>query len=156
MTWILILDHLKILQVWRIYEYNIINGGCSDSKWGSCISWNPTSPRKAHEDVLIRSDLPLMCRSLFPHCCVLWRRTKPWRVWALKRTISTQLKRRRYKWYQSHALARSMGPACEDMCIRKGVDGSDPKEGSCIPWNPTSPGEANDDGLIKSDFPFNV
>ena len=49
-----------------------------------------------------------------------------------------------------------MGPACEDTCIRKGVDGSDPKEGSCIPWNPTSPEEANDDGLIKSDFPFNV
>ena len=35
-------------------------------KEGSSILWNPTSPREAHEDVLIRSDLPLMCKNLFP------------------------------------------------------------------------------------------
>ena len=50
---------------------------CSDPKGGSCIPWNPTSPKETHGNVLIRSDLPLMCRGIFPHCCVLWGRTKP-------------------------------------------------------------------------------
>ena len=50
---------------------------CSDSKGGSCIPWNLTSSSEAHIDVLIRSDLPLMCRAIFPHYCVLWERTKP-------------------------------------------------------------------------------
>ena len=27
MTWLLIFDHLEILQAWRIYEDNVINGG---------------------------------------------------------------------------------------------------------------------------------
>ena len=31
-------------------------------KRGVCISWNPTSPREAHENVFIRNDLPLMCK----------------------------------------------------------------------------------------------
>ena len=38
---------------------------CSDPKGGSCIPWDPTSPREVHENVLIRSDLPLMCRGFF-------------------------------------------------------------------------------------------
>ena len=33
---------------------------------GGPAFWNPTSPREAHEDVLIRSDLPLMCKNIFP------------------------------------------------------------------------------------------
>ena len=37
-----------------------------DPKGGSCIPWKPTSPREAHENVLIRSDLPLISRGLFP------------------------------------------------------------------------------------------
>ena len=49
----------------------------SDPKRGSCIPWNPTPLREAHRDMLIRSGLPLMCRGLFPHCSVLWGRTKP-------------------------------------------------------------------------------
>ena len=50
---------------------------CSDPKGGFCIPWNPTSPREAHGNVFIGNDLPLMCRGIFPHCCVLWGRTKP-------------------------------------------------------------------------------
>ena len=50
---------------------------CSDPKGGSCIPWNPTSSSEAHIDVLIKSDLPLMCRGLFVYCCMLWGRTKP-------------------------------------------------------------------------------
>ena len=69
---------------------------CSDPKGGSCIPWDPTSPREVHENVLIRSDLPLMCRGFFLYCCVVWGRIKPWGAWALKRTISTQLGRGRY------------------------------------------------------------
>ena len=38
-----------------------------------------------------------MCRGIFPHCCMFWGRTKPWGVWAPKRTISTQLGWDRYK-----------------------------------------------------------
>ena len=26
----------------------------------------------------------------------------------------------RYRWYQSHALAESMGPTCKDACARNG------------------------------------
>ena len=50
---------------------------CSDPKGGSYIPWNPTLSREAHENVFIGNDLPLMCRGLFPHCCVLWGRIKP-------------------------------------------------------------------------------
>ena len=39
---------------------------------------------------------------------------------ALKRTISTQVGWGCYRWYQSHALARSVGPTHEDACARKG------------------------------------
>ena len=39
---------------------------------------------------------------------------------APKRTISTQLGWGCYRWYQSHALAGSVGPKCENMCTRKG------------------------------------
>ena len=35
----------------------------------------------------------------------------------------------RDKWYQSHALAKSMGLIYEDACARRGVDCSDPKGG---------------------------
>ena len=38
--------------------------------------WNPTLPKEAHGDVFIRSDLPLMCRGLFPHCYVLLGKNK--------------------------------------------------------------------------------
>ena len=45
---------------------------CSDPKEGSCNLWNPTSFREAHGDVLIRNDIPLMCRGLFfPLLCAL-------------------------------------------------------------------------------------
>ena len=39
---------------------------------------------------------------------------------ALKRTIYTWLGRGHYRWYQSHALAGSVGPTYEDACARKG------------------------------------
>ena len=39
---------------------------CSDPKGGLANLCNPTSSREVHEDVLIRSDLPSMCRGLFP------------------------------------------------------------------------------------------
>ena len=42
-------------------------------KGGSCIPWNPTSPREAHGNVFIRNDLPSMCRGLFPSAT--WGRT---------------------------------------------------------------------------------
>ena len=45
---------------------------CSNPKRGSCIPWNLTSPRKAHENVFIRNDLPSMCKGLFPS--VTWGR----------------------------------------------------------------------------------
>ena len=32
---------------------------------GFCNLWNPTWSRETHEDVLIRSDIPLMCRGVF-------------------------------------------------------------------------------------------
>ena len=114
--------------------------------------WNPISPREAHWDVLIRSDLPLMCRGLFPYYCVFWGRTKPWGAWAPKWTIFTQLGRGRYRWYQSHALARSVGPTREDVCACKGGGLWWSKRGSCNPWNPTSSKEANGDVLIRSDL----
>ena len=101
---------------------------CSDPKGGSCIPWNPTSPREARENVFIRNDLPLMCRGIFPYCCVLWGKAKPWGAWAPKWTIFTQLRRSHYRY-----------------C-------SDPKGGSCIPWNPTSPKEAHGDVLIRNDL----
>ena len=66
-------------------------------KGRSYIPWNPTSPRKAHGNVFIRNDFPSMCRGIFPHCCVLWERTKLWGAWAPKRTISTQLGWDRYR-----------------------------------------------------------
>ena len=51
---------------------------CSNpKKGGSCIPWNPTSPKEAHGNVFKMNDLPLMCRGLFPHCCVFWGKTKP-------------------------------------------------------------------------------
>ena len=34
---------------------------CSDLKRGSCNPWNSTSPREAHENVLIKNGFPLMC-----------------------------------------------------------------------------------------------
>ena len=54
-----------------LYRKNCIDSvsmhnACSDPKRGSCILWNPTSFREAHENVFIRNDLPLMCRDLFP------------------------------------------------------------------------------------------
>ena len=56
-----------------------IRGWCSDPKGcackgggESCNLWNPTSPREANDDMLIRTNLPLMCRGLFLHCYVLW------------------------------------------------------------------------------------
>ena len=39
---------------------------------------------------------------------------------APEQTISTQLRRGRYRWYQSHALAGSVGLIREDVCARKG------------------------------------
>ena len=39
---------------------------------------------------------------------------------APKRTISTQLGRGHYRWYQSHALAGSVGPTREEAYARKG------------------------------------
>ena len=36
-----------------------------------------------------------------------------------KRTISTQVGWDHYRWYQSHALAGSVGPTREDACARK-------------------------------------
>ena len=59
-------------------------------KRGYCIPWNPTLPREVHGSMLIRNDLPLICRCHFSQCCVLWERTKSWGVWVPKRTISTQ------------------------------------------------------------------
>ena len=50
---------------------------CRDPKGMSCNPWDPTLPREAHMDMLIRSDLSLMCRGLFSHYCVHWGRTKP-------------------------------------------------------------------------------
>ena len=35
-------------------------------------SWSHTSPREAHGDVLIRGNLPFMCKGLVSYCCVLW------------------------------------------------------------------------------------
>ena len=37
-----------------------------------------------------------------------------------KRTISTQVGWGHYRWYQSYALAGSVGPTREDACARKG------------------------------------
>ena len=96
-----------------------INSQCSDLKGGSCILWNPTSSRKAHMDVLIRSDLPLMCRSLFLHCCVLWGEQNCEGYEGPKWTISTQLGWGHYRWYQSHALAGSVDPTRKDVCAHK-------------------------------------
>ena len=39
----------------------------------------------------------------------------------LKRTISTQVGWDHYRWYQSHALAGSVGTTREDAYARKGV-----------------------------------
>ena len=75
----------------------------------SCNLWNPTLPKHMG-----------MCRGIFLHYCVLWGRTKLWGAWAPKQTIHTQLGRGRYKWYQSHALAESVGPTREDACALKG------------------------------------
>lgn len=36
-------------------------------------SWCHTSPREVHGDMLIRGNLPFMCRSLFSYYCVLWK-----------------------------------------------------------------------------------
>ena len=65
---------------------------CSDSKRGSYIPWNPTSSRKAHENVFIRNDLSLMCRGLSFHCCVLWGEQNREGYETPKRTISTQVR----------------------------------------------------------------
>ena len=63
-----------------------------------CIPWNPTSPR----NVFIRNDLPSMCRGLFPHCCVLWGRTKTVRSMGPKAdniyTIRAGSLQVQYKW----------------------------------------------------------
>ena len=53
-------------------------GWIVETKQGACNPWNPTSLGEAHENVLIRSELPLMCRGIFPYFCVLQERTKSW------------------------------------------------------------------------------
>ena len=62
--------------------------GLGRYKWwpkkGSCNPWNPTSLKETHENVFIRNDIPSLCRGIFPHCCVLWERTKSWGVWGPK------------------------------------------------------------------------
>ena len=70
-------------------------------------------------------------------------------VWAPKRTVSTQLGWGRYKWYQSHFLARSVDPTREDACTPKGVDCRDPKGGLAIHGIPYRLGKH-----IRSDFPL--
>ena len=97
-----------------------IHSQCNDLKWEFCIPWNPTSSREAHMDVFIRSDLPLMCRSLFLHCCVLWGEQNCEGYEAPKWIISIQVGWSHYRWYQDHALAGSVGPTREDACARKG------------------------------------
>ena len=47
-----------------------------------------------------------------------------------------------------------MGPTREDACAYKGVDYSDPKWGSYIPWNPTSPREAHENVFIRNNLPL--
>ena len=48
-------------------EHVFVRGvDCRDLKWRSCNPWDPTSSKEAHGDVHIRSDLPLICRGLFP------------------------------------------------------------------------------------------
>ena len=101
-------------------------------KRGFCIPCNPTSPKETHGNVFIRNDLPLMYRGIFPHCRVLWGKTKPWGVWDLTRVDTTR----------------------EDACARKGVDCSDPKRESCIQWNPTSPREVHGNVFIRNDLPL--
>ena len=39
-----------------------MDDNCNDPKRESCIPWNPTSPKEAHENVFIRNNLPSMCR----------------------------------------------------------------------------------------------
>ena len=58
---------MPYLEVWAREDVCARKGmDCRDSKGGSCNPWGcaPTSPREAHEDVLIRSDLPLTCKVL--------------------------------------------------------------------------------------------
>ena len=46
-------------------------GGIVKAQKGTCNLWNLTSPNEAHRDAFIRSDLLLMCRCIFSHCCLL-------------------------------------------------------------------------------------
>ena len=39
-------------------------------------SWTLTAFEEAHGNMLIKSDLPSMCRDIFSHCCVLWGENK--------------------------------------------------------------------------------
>ena len=101
-------------------------------KRGFCIPCNPTSPKEAHRTVFIRNDLPLMYRGIFLHYRVFWGKTKPWGIWDFTREDTTR----------------------EDACAGKGMDCSDPKRKSCIPWNPTSPREAHENVFIRNDLPL--
>ena len=64
---------------------------CSDPKGGSCIPWNPTLSKDAHENVFIRNDLPLMCRCIPPTAMCFGREQNHEGYEALKRTISTHV-----------------------------------------------------------------
>ena len=60
-------------------------------KGGSCIPWNPTSPRETHENVFIRNDLPSMSRGLFPTAVYFGKEQNRKGYEPPKRTISTQV-----------------------------------------------------------------
>ena len=89
-------------------------GGLQRPKRVSCNPQNFTSPRKAHGTVLIRNDFPLMCRGIFPLLlCGFFGgeggggEQNREGVQTPKQTISTQLERNRYRWYQSHAVEKT-------------------------------------------------
>ena len=64
---------------------------CSNSKGGSCIPWNLTLPKEAYRDVLIRSDLLLICRDLFPTAVCFGGEQNREGYETSKQTISTQV-----------------------------------------------------------------
>ena len=64
---------------------------------------------------------PLKCVETFSPTTVCFGREQNLEGYeASKGTISIQVGWGRYRWYQSHALAESVGPTCEDACARKG------------------------------------
>ena len=149
----------KPWEVWDPKADNIYTVGVGSlqivtQKGGSCIPWNPISPREAHENVFIRNDLHLMCRGLFPHCCVLWERTKPWGVWGHKAdniyidgvgSLQMVLK---------PCPSQKCGPYTRGrMYPEGGWIVVTQKGGSYIPWNPTSSREAHRNVFIRNDFP---